>query len=155
MKDSCPEMTTVQISIYINRTLSPRSVTYYSADKAKFKCTLWIFKYQLVNSKNARVLLIFYCFFYKRLCTMHFWICKRKEPNYKHKHQQERISVGCVPAAHGPYAGVCFPGGVCWGGGLLPGGLLLPGVCSWGGVCSRGWRCLLLGGGVCSKGVVS
>ena len=44
--------------------------------------------------------------------------------------QQECIPVGCVPAAHRPYAGVCFPGG-----------FLLWGVSALGGVCSEG--CLL------------
>ena len=47
---------------------------------------------------------------------------------------QECIPVGCVPAAHRPYAGVCFRGG---GVSLLQGG-----VYSGGGVCS---------GGVCSQ----
>ena len=36
--------------------------------------------------------------------------------------KQECIPVGCVPAAHWPYAGVCFPGG-----GVLLGGFSLPG----------------------------
>ena len=42
---------------------------------------------------------------------------------------QECIPVGCVPAAHWPYAGVCFPvwGGSPWQGGLLLGGCLLRG----------------------------
>ena len=89
--------------------------------------------------------------------------------------KQECIPVGCVPAAHWPYAGVCFRGGclppgggvcVCsqgvGGGGVFSQG----GVCSQGvgegGVCSGGhvcpWgRCLLRGvsapgGGVCSGG---
>ena len=50
--------------------------------------------------------------------------------------RQEYISVGCVPAARRPYAGVCF-----WEGGLPgPGGV----VCLvWGGVV-----CLVPGGGV-------
>ena len=69
----------------------------------------------------------------------------RSESFYK----QECIPVGCVPAAHWPYARVCFPGGS---------------VCSRGGVCSRGvcsqGGCLLQGGllsgggGVCSRGDV-
>ena len=80
--------------------------------------------------------------------------------------KQECIPVGCVPAAHWPYAVVCFPrgvgcllpGGVCSRGGLLwgvsaPGGVCSRGCCS-GGVCSGG--CLLRGcllpGGVCSGG---
>ena len=29
------------------------------------------------------------------------------------QNKQECIPVGCVPAAHWPYAGVCFPGGGC------------------------------------------
>ena len=52
--------------------------------------------------------------------------------------QQECIPVGCVPAAHCLYAGVCFWGDVCSG---------------WVGVCSWGGGCLLLGR-VCSGGVV-
>ena len=45
--------------------------------------------------------------------------------------KQECIPVGCVPPAHCPYAGVCFPGGrgVCSGGG---------GACSWRGVPALG-----------------
>ena len=45
--------------------------------------------------------------------------------------KQECIPVGCVPAAHWPYAAVYFPGGVClvWGGLLLRGGLPGPGGC--------------------------
>ena len=53
--------------------------------------------------------------------------------------KQERIPVGCVPAARRPYAGLCFRGGGCWGclvwgvvclvrGGLLPGWW-----CAWSG----------------------
>ena len=81
--------------------------------------------------------------------------------------QQECIPVGCVPAAHWPYAGVCFPGGVsaprgllwgcvCSGGVSALGGCLLWGVSALGGLCSGG--CLLWGGvlgGVCSGGVCS
>ena len=59
-----------------------------------------------------------------------------------HKLQQERIPVGCVPTAHRPYAGVCFPGGWCaWSRGVcVPG----PG----------GRVCLVLGGGVPGPGGV-
>ena len=77
---------------------------------------------------------------------------------------QECIPVGCVPAAHWPYAAVYFRGGgllSALGGGVsVPRGCLLP-----GGVCSRG--CLLWGGGwllwggsapggvgVCSRGCI-
>ena len=67
--------------------------------------------------------------------------------------KQECIPVGCVSAAHWPYAGVCFPGGCTysWGGVLSPGGCVCPrgcllwGVSAQGGVCSRG---------VCSGGSV-
>ena len=57
------------------------------------------------------------------------------------KCKQECIPVGCVPAAHWPYSGVCFPGG--WGC-LLPGGSAPRGGSSpGGGGCSqrggRGW----------------
>ena len=65
------------------------------------------------------------------------------------KKKQECIPVGCVPAAHWPYAGVCFfpgGGGVCSGGGVgwvsAPGG----GVCYLGGsgpgVGGGGWGCI-------------
>ena len=49
--------------------------------------------------------------------------------SFGNKIKQECIPVGCVPAAHLPYSGVCFPGrGCAWsGGGLLGGGCLLPG----------------------------
>ena len=57
--------------------------------------------------------------------------------------QQECIPVGCVPAAHRPYAGVCFLGGFC------SGGCLLWGVSALGGVCSQGVSAL---GGICSEG---
>ena len=84
------------------------------------------------------------------------------------KWKQECIPVGCVRAAHWPYAGVCFWGGcllrgcVCSRGCLLWGGSA-PGVSALGGVCSgkvcllSGGGCLLLGGvssngGVCSRG---
>ena len=85
--------------------------------------------------------------------------------------KQECIPVGCVPAAHWPYAWVCFLGVGClllgggclllgvppyWGGasfgGVPPswGGLLLWGVPpSWGGLLWQGVSflgCLLLGG---------
>ena len=80
--------------------------------------------------------------------------------------EQECIPVGCVPAAHWPYTGVCFRGGGCLlRGGLLRGVSALVGVSSggvsalgvcllwagvcFGGVCSRG---CLLQGGVCSWG---
>ena len=59
--------------------------------------------------------------------------------------QQVCIPVGCVPAAHLPYAFVCFPGGVCLVRGgvcLVPGGVCLVrgGGSPWGGVSawSRG-----------------
>ena len=45
--------------------------------------------------------------------------------------KQECIPVGCVPAAHWPYAGVCFPGGVSALGGVC---LVRGGVCLFGGV---------------------
>ena len=64
---------------------------------------------------------------------------------------QECIPVGCVPAAHWPYAGACFSwgGGVCFWGVSAPGGVsaALGGVCFWGG-CLLPGGCLLLGGGV-------
>ena len=88
--------------------------------------------------------------------------------------EQECIPVGCVPAAHRPYAGVWSgggvsgPGGVCSRGGvsgpggcLLPGGCLVWGVSAPGGVClggvyALGGVCLgvstPVGGGVCSRG---
>ena len=70
--------------------------------------------------------------------------------------QQECIPVGCVPAAHRPYSGVCFPAG----GGLLPspgGGVCLVwgGSPCWGdgggglpvqGVSLPGGACLVWGG---------
>ena len=83
--------------------------------------------------------------------------------------KQECNPVGCVPAAHWPYAGVCFLRGVSALGGCLlrgvtapmgvsalgvvsaPGGCLLQGCLLWGGwllpwgICSRR--------GVCSQGV--
>ena len=48
------------------------------------------------------------------------------------KQKQECIPVGCVPAAHWPYAAVFFPGGVCLvlGGSPCQGGL--PGPGGWG-----------------------
>ena len=79
----------------------------------------------------------------------------------KNFHQQKCIPVGCVPAAHWPYAGVCFSGGgggLLWGGvvpgprgvcscwgvptlvGSAPGGCLLWGVCSWGMPGPGGWH---------------
>ena len=61
--------------------------------------------------------------------------------------EQECIPVGCVPAAHWPYAAVFFPrtggGGVCSRGGVCSGGCLL-----WGDVCSGGSAL----GGVCLGG---
>ena len=39
--------------------------------------------------------------------------------------KQECIPVGCVPAARGPYAGVCFRGGVLHPGGGSPAGGVL------------------------------
>ena len=76
---------------------------------------------------------------------------------------QECIPVGCIPAAHWPYAGVCFPSGwfCSWGGCLFPGVcLVLRGVCSWGagavsapmGVSALGMSVL---GGVSALGGVS
>ena len=61
---------------------------------------------------------------------------------FGYSEQQECIPVGCVPAAHWPYAGVCFPGGC-----LLQGGGGLGGVCSLGadGGCLL-CGCLLPGG---------
>ena len=56
----------------------------------------------------------------------------RSESFYK----QECIPVGCVPAAHWPYARVCFPGGsVCSGGVSAPGGSALRGGVSAPGGC--------------------
>ena len=90
--------------------------------------------------------------------------------------KQECIPVGCVPAAHWPYAGVCFPGGMSGprgvsasGGCLLLGGMSAPRGCLVSevsapkGVSAPG-GCLLpggvwpMGGGwllqvVCSQGV--
>ena len=81
---------------------------------------------------------------------------------------QECIPVGCVPAAHWPYAGVCFGGGVSASGGCWPllhggvwsrgfclvwgdlshsGGVWSGGFCSGGGGLSGPRGCLLLGGG--------
>ena len=58
---------------------------------------------------------------------------------------QECIPVGCVPAAHWPYAGACsWRGDVCFQGGSALGGYVsaLGGVCSggsaWWDVCSQG-----------------
>ena len=78
----------------------------------------------------------------------------------------ECIPVGCVPAAHRPYAGVSFPGsltgpgGVCLVRGCLPG----PrggGVSAWSGgsgprECLSGPRgvCLVQGGSAWSQGGV-
>ena len=61
----------------------------------------------------------------------------------KHKKIQECIPVGCVPATHRPYAGVCFPGGVC----LVQGGRGF--WCAWSeGVCPVWGEVFGLGGGV-------
>ena len=72
--------------------------------------------------------------------------------------KQECIPVGYVPAAHWPYAAVCF-----WGVSV-PRGSDPRGVSALGGVCSQGlggvsalggvwsWGCLLLVGGVHSRG---
>ena len=77
--------------------------------------------------------------------------------NARSKIQQECIPVGCVPAAHWPYAAVFLPGGVClvrggsawsrgvtaWSGGgsAWSGGLPGPGGTAWsGGVCLPGPR---------------
>ena len=57
--------------------------------------------------------------------------------------KQECIPVGCVPAAHRPYAGVCFPGGVSDLGGVC---LVWEGVC----MVPGGGFCLVLGGVVVS-----
>ena len=65
--------------------------------------------------------------------------------------KQECIPVGCVPAPHWPYAGVCLPGGACFLGGVcFPGGCVLPRRCMLPrgmlpGVC-------VLPGGVCFPG---
>ena len=76
--------------------------------------------------------------------------------------KQECIPVGCVPAAHRLYAGVCTPGGVWSGGEVCSGGrgVSAPGVSApgggvsaQGGVCCQGGRCLVWGaGGVWSGG---
>ena len=77
-------------------------------------------------------------------------------------YKQECIPVGCVLAAHWPYAGVCFLGGgcVCFWGCVLPRGhaswmcvcVLLRGcVCFLGGVCFPG-GCMHASGGVHSSG---
>ena len=115
--------------------------------------------------------------FQKNYKFKHFQIWKFKFSIFGYKTlndnfsiEQECIPVGCILAAHRPYAGVCFRGGGCVS---APGGgcLLLGGVCSRGcllwsclllGVSALGrcllWGCLLwgvsaLGGGVCSWGV--
>ena len=59
--------------------------------------------------------------------------------------KQECIPVGCVPAAHRPYARVCFPGG----GGVCSRGVSAPGE----GVLSGLEGGLLQGGS--ARGVVS
>ena len=73
--------------------------------------------------------------------------------------EQECIPVGCVPAAHWPYAGVCFRGGgVCsrgipkFGVSALGGGvcLLWGGESALGGSALGGWSAPR--GGVCSGG---
>ena len=56
--------------------------------------------------------------------------------------KQECIPVGCVPAAHRPYAGVCFPGG----GRPSRGGSPSRGVSIWGGGSPSGGGFLHLGG---------
>ena len=72
----------------------------------------------------------------------------------KHWWTQECIPVGCVPAAHWPYAKVCFPGG---GSASLDGGFAsLEGVSASRGSASwRGVVCLPGGGGgilACTEG---
>ena len=83
-----------------------------------------------------------------------------KEPE---KRKQVCIPVGCVPAAHRPYSGVCLPrGGVClvrgrdlpWGGSAWSEGGILPGPGGfslvWRGVCLvRGGFSLVRGGSAC------
>ena len=50
-------------------------------------------------------------------------MCKHKTYPARNNIKQECIPVGCVPAAHRPYAGVCFPGGGSpSGGGFSIGG---------------------------------
>ena len=66
---------------------------------------------------------------------------------------QECIPVGCVPAAHWPYTGVCFPGG---GGGVCSGGVCSEGCLLGEGVSApRGGVSAPKGEGVCSGGVCS
>ena len=59
--------------------------------------------------------------------------------------KQECIPVGCVPAAHRSYAGVCFPGGGClvWGVMclVLGGVCLVRGGCAWSGGGSASVPC--------------
>ena len=65
--------------------------------------------------------------------------------------KQECIPVGCVPATHWPYAGVCFQeGGVPGPGEYLVWGVPGPGGCLVQGVPGPG-GCLLLGRGVVSQ----
>ena len=70
-----------------------------------------------------------------------------REYQFTNRTKQECIPVGCIPAAHWPYAGACFWGGVWSGGVSAPRGVCSGGCLLWGGVCSRG--CLLWGRGVC------
>ena len=63
----------------------------------------------------------------------------------KDKRIQEYIPVGCVPAAHWPYAG---------GGGVsLPGGFSLPGGSPWPGGLPAGGVLSLPGGPLPARGV--
>ena len=69
---------------------------------------------------------------------------------HKHFNKQEFSPVGCIPAAHWPYARVCF-----LLGGLLGGGLLLWGVPGPGGCLLLGGGCLVPGGSAPGGRVVS
>ena len=70
------------------------------------------------------------------------------------KKQQGCIPVGCVPATHWPYAGVCFLGGCLLQGGVCSQGVSAPGGVLWGGgVCSWGCVSAPVGVYVCSGGV--
>ena len=62
--------------------------------------------------------------------------------------KQECIPVGCVPAAHWPFAGVCLVwGGLVWSQGSV---FLVRGVWSWGVLPARG-LCLVWGGSPCPE----
>ena len=95
-------------------------------------------------------------------------LCRENEISEPHCFiKQECIPVECVPAAHWPYAGICFPGGglQSWGvpgpggvgvGCLVRGGVclvqggvcLVQGVAAWSGGCMPGLGgvCLVQGG---------